>query len=235
MPAEVDTQITPFADRQHAGQMLARRLAEYANRDDVLVLALPRGGVPVAFEVAAALGAPLDVFTVRKIGAPWNEEFAIGAIASGGIVLLDRPLIEEYGIALSDVDHIVAMERREMERRDRLFRGTRPFPDLTGKTVIVVDDGLATGASMLAAVDALKARRPQHIIAAAPVGSVEACRTLTRLVDRCVCVFTPEPFYGVGMWYEDFEQTSDAEVILLLERARGRGEAAGHGVHAEPR
>lgn len=235
MTAEADIQITAFADRRHAGQLLARRLAEYANREDVLVLALPRGGVPVAFEVAFALGAPLDVFTVRKIGAPWNEEFAIGAIASGGIVLLDRPLIEEYGIALSDVDRIVAVERREMERRDRLFRGNRPFPDLTGKTVIVVDDGLATGASMLAAVDALKARRPQRVIVAAPVGSVEACRTLRGVVDRCLCVFTPEPFYGVGMWYEDFEQTTDAEVILLLDRARERYRPVNHTHHAQAR
>jgi predicted phosphoribosyltransferase len=208
-----------FRDRHHAGQSLARELVEYADRDDVVVLGLPRGGVPVAYEVAAALNVPLEPFVVRKIGAPQHEEFAIGAIASGGISIIDRRAVAELGISEGEIGGIVERESRELARRERLYRGTRPFPDLTGKTVILVDDGLATGASMRVAVEAIQAKNPARVVAAAPVASRSACSMLRKAADACVCVADPEPFYGVGMWYEDFSQTTDDEVIALLESA----------------
>jgi predicted phosphoribosyltransferase len=180
----------------------------------------------VAFEVAGALGAPLDLFIVRKIGAPWNDEVAIGAIASGGIVQLDRSMLERFSIDARVVDRIIEREARELSRRERVYRGARPFPDLAGRTVILVDDGLATGASMAVAVEAIRDRKPAQLIVAAPVASHDACDLLASLADRCVCVATPEPFYGVGRWYDEFDQTTDAEVVNLLASAARRFAAA---------
>ena len=211
-----------FQDRHHAGVILARELADYAGRSDVIVLGLPRGGVPVAYEVATALAAPLDVLMVRKLGAPQNEELAIGALASDGMYVIDRRMVADLGISERQIASIIERETLELKRRDQLYRGTRPFPDLTGRVVIVVDDGLATGSTMRAAVEALRARHPARVIAAAPVASASACATLRQAADGCVCATSPEPFYGVGMWYEDFSQTTDHEVIVLLDRSARR-------------
>ena len=211
-----------FTNRAEAGRDLAAMLDAIRDRGDVTVLALPRGGVPVAFEVAEALGAPLDVFTVRKLGAPANEEFAIGAIATGGITLLDSNAVRALGIGAAELDALVSKERVELARRDRLYRRNLPAPALAGRTVIVVDDGLATGATMQAAVAAIRTQKPARIVVAAPVGSREACATLRAVADACVCGLTPPTFYGVGAWYEDFSQTSDADVLDLLRRAASR-------------
>lgn len=208
-----------FKDRRQAGAILGRALAEYAGRTDVVVLALPRGGVPVAYEIAAVLGVPLDVFLVRKLGAPWNEEFAIGALASDGISVIDRQMVAQLGISQSEIASIMERETLELERRDKLYRGDRPWPDVTGKVVILVDDGLATGATMRAGVEALRARHPAQIIATAPVASRQACEMLQKAADKCICLASPEPFFGVGRWYEDFSQTTDREVLRLLESA----------------
>lgn len=211
--------MTLFKDRHEAGMRLARKLAEYTHGGDIIVLGLPRGGVPVAYEVATALHAPLDVFVVRKLGAPHQEEFAIGAIASDGICVLDREAIAHLGITESRIASIIKLETLELERRDKLYRGSRPFPDLAGQVVIVVDDGLATGTTMRAAVEAIRVRHPARVIVAAPVASTSACAALREVADDCVCVACPEPFYGVGKWYDDFSQTTDHEVITLLDRA----------------
>jgi predicted phosphoribosyltransferase len=208
-----------FRDRREAGRILARRLSKYVGRSNVIVLGLPRGGVPVAYEVAHALGAPLDVFIVRKIGHPWNEELALGAIASGGVAVLDRESAHQLGTSDEQLDRIVAREQRELERRELRYRDERPFPDLTGHTVILVDDGLATGASMRAAVEALRLHHPASIVAAVPVASRDAYARVSQMADECVCVMTPEPFYGVGAWYDDFSQTTDADVLELLDGA----------------
>jgi predicted phosphoribosyltransferase len=191
----------------------------FVGRPDVLVLALPRGGVPVGFEVAAALHAPLDVLTVRKVGAPWNEEYALGAIASGDLTYLDEHVIHDLGIARADVEDIIERERRELARRDQLYRAGRAFPSLDRQIVILVDDGLATGSTMRAAVLAVQQSHPAAIIVAVPVASGEACRALEQVADGVVCAATPEPFYGVGLWYEDFSETSDQEVLALLGSA----------------
>jgi putative phosphoribosyl transferase len=209
----------PYRNRQEAGKYLAEHLAGYRDRDDGIVLALPRGGVPIGYEVAKALHAPLDVFIVRKIGMPGAEEFAIGAIASGGVRLLDEDLIARYGVSREDVDAMIAAEERELERRERQYRGDRQMPDLRGKTVILVDDGLATGSTMRAAVMALKREGAARIVVAVPVAAPETCQLLEREVDAIVCAVTPQPFYAVGLWYQDFAQTSDREVHDLLERA----------------
>lgn len=185
----------------------------------MLVLALPRGGVPVAYEVAKTLGAPLDVFTVRKVGHPWNEELGLGAIATGGVRVLDREFAQQLGITDAQLDRTINRAQRELERRERLYRGDRPFPDITGQTVILVDDGLATGASARTAVEALSAYHPASIVVASPVGSREAFARVAETADECVYVAMPEPFYGVGAWYDDFSQTSDAEVLQLLSEA----------------
>jgi predicted phosphoribosyltransferase len=215
----------PYRNRQEAGAYLAEHLAAYRDRDDVIVLALPRGGVPVAYEVARALHAPLDVFIVRKIGLPGAEEFAVGAIASGGVRLLDEDLIERYGVSRAAVDAVIAAEERELERRERQYRGDREMPDLTGKTVILVDDGLATGSTMRAAVAALKREGAARIVVGVPVAAPETCQLLEREVDEIVCAVTPQPFYAVGLWYADFSQTSDREVHELLDRAPERSAA----------
>jgi putative phosphoribosyl transferase len=205
---------------------LAARLAGYAGRPDVIVLALPRGGVPVAFEVAQALGAALDVFLVRKLGMPGHEEFAIGAIASGGVTVLNEETLRDYGVGRDQVEAVVEAEQRELERRERHYRGDRPFPDVTGRAVILIDDGLATGSTMRAAVAALRHERPARVIVAVPTAPLETCDELRVIVDDMICLITPEPFYAVGLWYEDFSQTTDEEVRGLLERAAARSSNA---------
>ena len=199
--------------------MLATTLQEYANRDDVVVLALPRGGVPVGFEVAKALHAPLDVFVVRKLGLPGQEELAMGAIASGSVRVLNRDLLRALRIPEEVVDQITQEEQRELERREREYRDGRSLVDVRGKTVILVDDGLATGSSMHVAVLALKQKEPAQVVVAVPVAPADTCAELQSVADKVVCAVTPQPFLGVGQWYEDFSQTSDEEVRELLRRA----------------
>jgi len=208
-----------FRDRREAGRVLAGKLMKYAGRPDVLVLALPRGGVPVAFEVARALRAPLDVFLVRKLGLPGREELAIGAIAPGGVRVLNRDVVRALGIPQSVIDEVAAQEQQELERRLRLYRDDRPAPDVRGRTVILVDDGLATGSTMRAAVAALRQQHPARIVVAAPVGAADTCAEFQHEADEAVCARTPEPFLAVGMWYADFSQTMDEEVRELLEQA----------------
>jgi putative phosphoribosyl transferase len=214
--------LRPFMNRREAGWILAERLRGHVPRSNVLVLALPRGGVPVAYEVATALDAPLDVFVVRKLGAPGNAEYAIGAIASGDIGIVDARTVAMLGLSRIDIDRLVHTERKELDRRERLYRRGRPFPDVAGKTVVLVDDGLATGSTMRAAIGAIRSRGPAAVIAAVPVASREACAMIATADDECVCAMTPTPFQGVGMWYVDFSQTTDNEVLELLARANAR-------------
>ena len=208
-----------YRDRAEAGRRLAAQLTDYANRSDILVLALPRGGVPVAFEVARALHAPLDIFLVRKLGVPGHEELAMGAIATGGVRVLNEDVMRHISIPDAAIDAVAAKEQRELERRERLYRGDRPAPDVKGKTVILVDDGLATGSTMRAAAAALRQQQPARIVVAVPVSAVQTCDEYRMGVDEIVCAVTPEPFHAVGMWYEDFSQTTDEEVRELLARA----------------
>jgi predicted phosphoribosyltransferase len=210
----------PFRDRVNAGKVLAEHLRKYAGRPDVIVLALPRGGVPVAYEVAKALGAPLDVFIVRKLGVPGHEEYAMGAVASGGVRVLNEDVVRGLGLNDIAVERVAARELAELNRRERLYRGDRPEPDLKGRTVILVDDGLATGSTMKAAVKALAARGPARIVVAVPIAAADTCQALRREVDEVVCAVTPEPFHAVGLWYDDFRQTSDEEVHDLLAKGR---------------
>jgi erythromycin esterase-like protein/predicted phosphoribosyltransferase len=216
----VTTAAQRFRDRTEAGRLLAERLRQYTGRDDVVVLGLPRGGVPVAFEIARALDAPLDVFLVRKLGVPGHEEYALGAIATGGTRVLNKELIESLNIPPEWIEAIDAKERRELERRERAYRDDRPPPDLAGKTVIVVDDGLATGSTMLAAVHAIRQDDPAQIVVAVPVADPDVCAALRATADEVVCLSTPQPLRAVGLWYEDFSQTIDSEVRGLLARAR---------------
>ena len=208
-----------YRDRFDAGKRLAGRLGAYAHRQDVLVLALPRGGVPVAFEVAKALNAPLDVFLVRKLGVPGREELAMGALASGGICVLNEDVISTLRISDQVINRVREQEQRELIRRERLYRDDRPAPEVSGCVVMLIDDGLATGASMRSAAIALRQRGPDRLMIAVPVASPSACFDLRGEVDEIVCALTPEPFYGVGYWYENFSQTSDQEVYDLLDRA----------------
>jgi putative phosphoribosyl transferase len=208
-----------FADRAEAGRFLASKLTQYADRQDVIVLALPRGGVPVAFEVARALHAPLDVFLVRKLGLPGHEELAMGAIASGGARVLNENVVRALRIPENVIEAVAAAEQRELERRERIYREDRPPPNLRGRTVILVDDGLATGSTMRAAVLALRQQGAARIVVAVPVGAPETCAEFQREADEVICARTPEPFYAVGLWYGDFSQTTDEEVRDLLERA----------------
>ena len=206
-----------YQDRRHAGRVLARALAQkYGGRDDVVVLALPRGGVPVAWEVAQQLQAPLDVFVVRKLGVPGQEELAMGALASGGIVVLNHEVVDALAIDEEEISRVAADELRELARREREYRGGKPPLDVDGKCVILIDDGLATGSTMRAAVQALRQRGPRELVVAVPIAAASTCERLSREVDDIVCAATPEPFRAVGLWYDDFSQTTDNEVRELL-------------------
>jgi putative phosphoribosyl transferase len=209
-----------FRDRFHAGRRLAAALAPYAGRPNLLVLALPRGGVPVGYEVARALNAPLDVMLVRKLGVPGHEELAMGAIASGGIRVLSDDIVNALGIPERVIATVAANEEQELERRERAYRDDRPPPKIAGRTVILVDDGLATGSTMRAAAAALRSQHPERLIVAVPVAPPETCDSLRTEVDDVVCALAPEPFFAVGNWYDDFSQTSDHEVRELLHAAR---------------
>lgn len=211
-----------FRDRTEAGRLLAQRLRKYAGRDDVVVLALPRGGVPVAYEVAKELGAPLGVFLVRKLGVPGHEELAMGAIASGGVLVLDQGIVRRLGIDRAQLERAVAQELKELQRREEAYDGRRAPQQLEGRTVIVVDDGLATGSTMRAAALAVRELNPARVVVAVPVASRETCDDFRDVVDEVVCEATPRPFHAIGLWYEDFSQTSDDEVRELLDKAEAR-------------
>jgi predicted phosphoribosyltransferase len=217
-----------FRDRRDAGRRLAAELSDYADQSDVLVLALPRGGVPVAYEVARALHAPLDVFMVRKLGVPGYEELAMGAIATGGLRVLDQELLRMLDIPPDVIERVTAIETSELERRERQYRGDRPPPDVRGRTVILIDDGLATGSTMRAAIAALKKEGAKRIVVAVPVAPPETCEALRAQVDDVVCAVTPEPFRAVGLWYGDFSQTTDEEVRDLLARAASEAPSPSH-------
>jgi predicted phosphoribosyltransferase len=206
-----------FRDRIEAGQLLGRELAG-RTIENAIVLALPRGGVPVGYEVAKALGAPLDVFIVRKLGVPGHEELAMGAIAAGGVRVLNRDVLDYARVTQQQLDAVAAREERELARREAEYRGNRGPLDVRGRTVIVVDDGLATGSTMRAAVQALRAMEPKRVIVAVPVGAAQTCEELGEIADEVVCLRTPDPFEAVGQWYDDFTQTTDAEVHALLSR-----------------
>ncbi|MDZ7957832.1 MAG: phosphoribosyltransferase [Aulosira sp. DedQUE10] len=211
-----------FLDRSFAGQLLAKDLAAYANRTEVIVLALPRGGVPVAFEIAEVLNVVLDVLMVRKLGVPNQEELAMGAIASGNVQILNEDIVRDLNISERIIAKVAAKEHQELERREQLYRGNRPFPELQGKAVILVDDGLATGATMWAAIVAVRQQQPARIVVAVPVAASPSYQELATKVDEVVCIATPSPFYSVGQWYEKFPQTTDDEVHDLLRKAATR-------------
>jgi putative phosphoribosyl transferase len=212
-----------FRDRSDAGQILASRLGEYAGDPSVIVFGLPRGGVPVAYEVARSLGAPLDVFLVRKLGVPGHRELAMGAIASGGVQVLNRSVIDHLAITVEQVEEVAGQEGKVLADREREYRGHRPPAEISGRTVVLVDDGLATGASMRAAVAAARNQGPERIVVAVPVAARETCAALEAEADKVVCALTPDPFYAVGLWYDDFSQTTDEEVrALLAQSARGQ-------------
>jgi predicted phosphoribosyltransferase len=224
-----------FRDRTEAGQLLAKKLARYANRPDVLVLGLPRGGVPVAFEVARKLQAPLDVFVVRKLGVPGHRELAMGAIATGGVRVLNEEVLKGLRISSAAIDAVAAEEGRELRRRELAYRGHEAAPVVEGRTVILVDDGIATGSTMRAAIRALKKQRPARLVVAVPTAAPSSEQELRREADEMIALMTPEDFFAVGQWYENFSQTTDAEVARLLEQAgsrppsaKGAGEPTGH-------
>jgi len=210
---------TPFRNRAEAGQRLAQRLLAYAGRPDVVVLGLPRGGVPVAFEVARALEVPLGVVVVRKLGVPGHKELAMGAIASGGIRVLNDDVVRHLNIPDRVIEAVTAQELRELHWRESAYRGDQPTPDVRGRAVILVDDGIATGSTMLAAIAALRTLEPARIIVAVPTAAPSTCDEIRRVADDCICEIMPEPFYAVGAWYEDFSQTTDEEVRDLLDQA----------------
>jgi putative phosphoribosyl transferase len=211
----------PYRDRREAGVELAKRLGHLKERNDLVVLALPRGGVPVAYEVARALDAPLDIFLVRKLGMPGHRELAMGAIASGGVRVLNTDVVDWYRVPESAIEQAAREEQAELERRERSYRDGRKPVDLRERTILLIDDGLATGASMKAAVQAVRAHGPSRIIVAVPVGSPDSCRDFADIADEIVCARRPEHFAAVGQWYTDFSQTTDEEVRTLLQRASG--------------
>jgi predicted phosphoribosyltransferase len=215
-----------FLDRREAGTELARHLRQFADRTDVVILALPRGGVPVGFEVAAALGAPLDVFVVRKLGLPGHPELAMGAIASGGVRVLNEDVLQSVPVSRAAIEAVTRSEHAELDRRERAYRDGRARVPIEGRVVILIDDGLATGSTMRAAVLAVRRLRPTQVVVAVPVGARQTCRELRAVADEVVCPLTPEPFGAVGAWYKDFSQTPDDEVRHLLALASSRGEAA---------
>jgi len=208
-----------FRDRREAGEKLGKELAAYANRSDVIVLGLARGGLPVAFQVAKRLDAPMDVFLVRKLGVPGREELAMGAIASGGIRVVNDDVVRSVGLSEQDIEEVAEREQQELERREKMYRGDRTSPELEGRTIILVDDGMATGASMKSAVQAVKQTRPAAVVVAVPTAAPQTVEEISGEVDDIVCLTTPQPFMAVGTWYEDFSQTSDEEVKHFLERA----------------
>jgi putative phosphoribosyl transferase len=216
---------TRFRNRTDAGQQLAQALKTYANRADVLVLGLPRGGVPVAYEVAKALSAPLDICIVRKLGVPGHKELAMGAIASGGVRVLNYDVLGWLQIPSKTIDEVAERELRELQRRDRTYRGERPQPEIKDRTILLVDDGLATGSTMRAAIAVLKAQHPKEIIIAVPVAPTDVCQELRAEVEKVICLATPEPFYAIGLWYENFAQTTDEEVCALLANPLAIGAA----------
>jgi len=213
-----------FENRVEAGRQLAQKLKKYAGRKDVVVLGIPRGGVPVAFAVASALKAPLDIFLSRKLGVPWQEELAFGALASGGIRVLDRELISELNISEEDIERTTQTVKKELERRERLYRGDRPPLRVAGKIAVLVDDGIATGSSMRAAIQALRQMGPSRIVVAVPVAPARTCDSLRPEVDELVCIQAPELFWAIGQFYEDFSQVADQEVTELLRRAESSSE-----------
>ena len=229
---EVGPNQLPYADRAHAGRVLAAALGAYAGGHDVLVLALPRGGVPVGYEVAQVIGAPLDVLLVRKLGLPGHEELAMGAIATGGARVLNEEVVRSVDVSAAVIEEVTAREQEELRRRLREYRGDRPEPELTGRRLILVDDGLATGSTMLAAVSAVRQQRPSEVVVAVPVAPPETCDAFeaNSAIDRLVCPARPAAFGGVGRWYSDFTQTSDDEVRQLLVAAR-RDEPGGGSEH----
>ncbi|MFT4060330.1 MAG: phosphoribosyltransferase [Legionella sp.] len=216
-----------FIDRYEAGVILAKYLKDYANKPNVIILALPRGGVPVAFEIATALSVTLDVFIVRKLGFPGHEELAMGAIASGDTVFFNEPLMSQLNLDRLSIQNVIEKEREELQRREYLYRGSSPFPNLKEKIVILVDDGMATGSTMMAAIEVLRKHKPKSIIIAVPVAAHSTCEEMAPLVDRIVCPLKPLDFYAVGLWYENFPQTSDNEVIELLKKF--------HSIHSSSR
>jgi len=208
-----------FRDRIEAGQILASKLTKYLNQVNTVILALPRGGVPVAYEIGKELGLPVDIFVVRKLGVPGHEELAMGAIASGGVRHINRDVVDQLRIDSETIDSASRREQKEIERRERLYRGQRPPVDVLNKTVILVDDGLATGSTMRAAIAALRQHRPTRIVVAVPAAAPQTCSEIAAEVDEIICAATPEPFYAVGQWYQEFSQTTDDEVRELLARA----------------
>src|SRR5919106_4175220 len=214
-----------FRDREHAGRTVAEKLSAYARREGVVVLALPRGGLPVAFEIASELRAPLDVFVVRKLGVPGQEELAMGAIASGGVRVINDDVVRDLHIDEASIERVAESESLELERRESAYRGGRPPAELHGKMVILVDDGIATGSTMRAAIRAVKKREPNKIVVAVPAAAPSTCREIGRQVDEIVCAMMPEPFYAVGAWYEDFSQLTDDDVRKVLDEAATSGHA----------
>jgi putative phosphoribosyl transferase len=217
---------TKFRNRTAAGRLLATKLAMYANRSDTIVLALPRGGVPVAFEVAKVLHVPLDICLVRKLGVPDHKELAMGAIAMNGVLAINHSIIEKLGISRTTIDRVVAQEKQELARRDRIYRGDRPFPDLRDRTVILIDDGIATGATIRAAISAIRQSQCDRIVVAVPVAPAATCDELQAEVEQVVCLSNPEPLYSISYWYEDFSQTSDREVNQLLANSISQTKAS---------